>query len=110
MENYQNEKHESNLQARIVSLTHTCTHTHRYCRARVEEMVCFLMTQAITKLSWQLILRQINAGRFNTRRGPGGGGLSEDWNSPASFDRKPIIPIVLFSQARSLVFQPSYKG
>lgn len=108
MENYQNEKHESNLQARIVPLTHTCT--HRYCRARVEGMVCFLMTQAITKLSWQVILRQINAGRFNTRRGPGGGGLSNDWNSPASFDRKPIIPIVLVSQARFLVFQPSYKG
>lgn len=29
----------------------------------------------------------------------GGAGLSNDRNSPASFDRKPIIPIVLFSQA-----------
>lgn len=52
------------------------------------------MTQAITKLSWQVILRQINAGRFNTRRGPGGAGVSNDRNSPAFFDRKTIIPIV----------------
>lgn len=65
-------------------------------------MVCFLMTQTITKLSWQVILRQINTGRFNTRRGPGGADVSNDRNSPASPDRKPIIPILSFSQARFL--------
>lgn len=62
-------------------------------------MVCFLMTQAITKLSWQVILRQINASRFNTRRGLRGAGMSNDRNSLTSFDRKPIILTALFSQA-----------
>lgn len=62
-------------------------------------MVCFLMTRAITKLSWQVILRQINASRFNTRRGLKGGGVSNDRNSLASFDRKPIILTALFYQA-----------
>lgn len=43
----------------------------RFGRAGAKGMVCFLMTQAITKLSWQVILRQINASRFSTKRGLG---------------------------------------
>lgn len=73
--------------------------TGRYNRPGAKGMVCFLMTKTITKLSWQAILRQINASRFNTRRGLGGGGVSNVRNSLASFDRKPIILAALFSQA-----------
>lgn len=90
-----------------LSRTHACT--HRYGRAGVMGMVCFLMTQAITKLSWQVILRQINASKFNTRRGLKGAGLSNDRNSFASFDRKTIFPTALFFQAslKKLIPLPS---
>lgn len=75
------------------------SHTHTYCRAGVKGMVCFLMTLAITKLNWQVILRQINAGRFNTQRGLKGAAVSNDRNSLAFFDRKVIMLTVLLSRA-----------
>lgn len=88
----------------VVTRTHTLTHSTdmQVWEGRAKGMVCFLMTQTITKLSWQVILRQINASRFNTRRGLRGAGLSNDRSSLASFDRKPIILTALFSQARFL--------
>lgn len=58
---------------------------HRYGLAEAKGFVCFLMTQSITKLSWQVILRQINAGRFNRRRGLRGGGAMTGILSPFFF-------------------------